>query len=517
MSSSSFFKVFQKPAVLWALLAVGFCLRLYRVGANEFLFYDEGMYLGQDRYFLNLVAANPPQSLKDVWAILGLMFKFALHTPKALWFFLLDLRVFMTGVEGWYFARLVSAAAGIGAVVLTFVWARRYYQSLPTAILAAAILCLLPSHVFYSRLGMQEALSGLLFLAGMFFYVWSPRGAGLKSFISAMLMGAVFLTNYRMIVAPAFIFLAEVWAAKTEGRPIDWQKFLWFNLAFACLIFGLGSLYEGANTYVNFAWMFHQAQESHSHRSLINFFSFPYYIFSLEGILFGLALFGNFFWMRPKQWQRLLPFALVLLQMGIFSFAAEKGARYLCVVLPFAAMAAAHCIEQLLEAYPRQAKWVYALTAVLFISFGRDSLALARAQTDYGKAIGLVLSHDPQAKIISTQPLVEGLFLKHPENIAPCPMKVEEFAALVAQGYRYLIIDPQAYISWTASQERFVPPLVPYLEMLRSQLKPVAVLPHIQGVLLRRFVLDHNQDLDSSLKFLQRPEGKGEITIYQLK
>ena len=500
-----------------AAIAIGIGLRLWRITANEFLFYDEGMYLSQNRSFLELIAANPPHNIQEFGIILGLLFKAALSTPKALWFFLLNLRVFITGPEAWAFARVVSATAGIATIVLTYLFARRYFQSTAVGLLSAAILSLLPSHVFYSRLGMQESLSALLFLGGISLYVFSGKGVSWRSCISAVCMSAVFFTNYRMIVAPVFIVMAQLCLANVDLRKFDARKFTWFLVVFFGLIFGFGALYGGANTYVNFAWMFHQADESQSYRHWTNLASFPYYFFVLEGVVFGLLFFANSYFLLRRNWPVLLPFVLSITQMLIFSFAAEKGARYLCVVLPFAAMAAAYALTWACQRYTARAPLLYALTAAMFLNLLWYSFELARARTDYGKAVSLVLAHDPAAKILSTQPVVESLFLSNEKNIAGYPVDPNQLAALVSQGYRYLILDPQVYISWTADGSRFTAPLTPTLEAVKGHLKPVAVLPHINGVLLKRFVLDHNQDLMTSLKFLANPQGKGEIYIYELR
>jgi len=149
------------------IVVAGLILRLFNIGQNQFLFYDEGMYLGYNRAFLNLVANNPAHNLGELGIILSLMFKTALSTAKALWFFILNLRVFILGPQAWYFARLISALSGLATVVLLFFWARRYFNSQRIAVMSALVLLILPSHVFYSRLGMQEALSTLLFLSAL--------------------------------------------------------------------------------------------------------------------------------------------------------------------------------------------------------------------------------------------------------------------------------------------------------------------------------------------------------------
>ena len=501
--------------ILFMLFIAGVLLRLYHITANEFLFYDEGMYLGYNRAFLDLVAANPPKNINEFSIILGLMFTTALTTAKALWFFILNLRVFFTGTEGWYFARIVSALAGFTTIALTYVWAKRYYfRSSLTAGLSAVILAVLPSHVFYSRLGMQESLSALLFLSGIYCYVFSPRGVSAKSLLAAVFLSAAFFTNYRMIIAPVFIILIQLWVDREDRQKNDIQKVIWFCVAFAAIVFGVGSLYGGVNTYVTFGWMFHQADEAQAHRHLLNFCSFPYYVFALENVVFGLLFFANVYLLLRRQWRGLLPFAIVILQMVLFSFAAEKGARYLCVVLPFEAMAVARMIVWVKEQYPKYNSALYAAAGLMFAGLLWQSFALARAGTDYGKAIAMVLEHDPQAKIISTQPLVESLFVHDERRVVDCPKDPAALQALMSQGYRYLILDPQMYISWTADGQRFTPVLVDHLELIRRSIQPVAVLPHIDGVLLKRFVLDHNQDLWTSLRFLNDPKGKGEIYIY---
>src|SRR5262249_34268320 len=137
----------------------------------QFLFYDEGMYLGYNRPMLELIAHNPAHDLKELGIILSVMLKTALNTPKALWFLLLNLRVFFFGPESLWVARWISALSGLGTVALLYFWSKRYFNSKSIGLLSALLLLILPSHVFYSRLGMQESLSTLLFLAAVYLYM----------------------------------------------------------------------------------------------------------------------------------------------------------------------------------------------------------------------------------------------------------------------------------------------------------------------------------------------------------
>src|SRR5271170_2569109 len=116
------------PVIAAVIILIGLFVRLYHISDNQFLFYDEGMYLGYNRAFLNLVANNPAHDLNELGIILVLMFKTALTTAKALWFFILNLRVFILGPQAWFFARWISAISGLATVVLLFFWSKRHFK-----------------------------------------------------------------------------------------------------------------------------------------------------------------------------------------------------------------------------------------------------------------------------------------------------------------------------------------------------------------------------------------------------
>jgi len=505
------------PVAIGLVIFVGLVIRLYGISDNQFLFYDEGMYLSYNRAFLNLVVNNPPHNLNEFGIILSFMFKAALTTPKALWFLILNLRVFFCGTECWSWARWISAICGLGTVVLLYFWSLRYFKSRSIALLSALILMILPSHVFYSRLGMQESLSTLLFLSAIYLFMLEER-IRWPFFVSVFLLDCVYSTNYRMIIAPVFIGSIELFNAFIAQRKINWQKIaIYFALFYGIVLF-IGCLYGGENLYVTLAWMFHQAQDAGGKFNPINFLSYPYYVFALEGFFFACFFWVNVYFFKLKEYPKLLPFGIVALQMLIFSFAAEKGARYICVVLPFMAAAAAVVVDEGWQRFPHVRHWVLAagVLAIMGMVFLSGSIALAR--TDYEDAVHFITSHDPQAVIVSTQPLVEGLFVADDTRIVPCPNNLYALVILYKQGARYLILDPQAYISWTTNGRRFSPPLIDFLQVILKDIRPLQVFPHLNKVLLNRFVLDHNEQLLDSITFLSdAPSDQyGRIRVYDL-
>ena len=502
-----------------ALIVFGVFLHLYRISANEFFFYDEGMYLNYNRNFLDLVAQNPPKNFHEAFIIVKILTQQALGTAKALWFLVMNMRVFLGGVDMDYFPRVISSVCGLATVGVTYLLARRLFQSQRVGLMSAAFLCILPSHVFYSRLAMQEAMSSLLFVSGIYLYLF-PRGFGWRTFLSAVCLTGAFFTNYRMIIAPVFIFLIEFIFGFLSKQPIAWRKCVWFVVSFYAIIFGVGSLNNGANTFITFAWMFHQADMAKTEFDWVNFISFPYYLFRLENVVWGALFFANGYWLKKKDWAKFFPAAVVLLQMFLFSFASEKGARYLSVVLAFEAIAVAGFLGFLLERFSQQREriFVYALFILLTLLSGLRSYRIAGFKSDYGKDIAMVKAVDPAARFVSTQPQLHALYLKNQRDISECP---HDFATLMAkynQGYRYLILEPQAYVSWTSDGKRFSPRLVEFLEFIREHLRPIKEFSHLDRVMLERFVFDHNENLPRSVNFLKdKNKNYGTIRIYDLR
>ena len=109
--------------------------------------------------------------------------------------------------------------------------------------------------------------------------------------------------------------------------------------------------------------------------------------------------------------------------MFIFSFAGDKGARYICVVLPFAAMAVAYLVVLLIQKTGKTRLGVAALVCVLLMSIFllKKSVAIAAIDSDYKESAEYLMARDPQVKFLSTQNFVQNLYVPNPDNVKPCP------------------------------------------------------------------------------------------------
>lgn len=502
------------------ILLLGVYFRFYHITDHQFVYYDEGMWLVQNHEFVQFVEASRHQGVGIQAKLWNIAFHLSLRTGKALWALISYSRGVFVGADGFAFTRIVSAVFGILTILLCFLFAKRFYLSAATGILSGILLSVLPSHVYYSRLALQESFSTFFFLAGIYFYLF-PRKLSSRTFIASLFFSFVYFVNYRMIIIPVFVIFSEIYLSMTEGRKPDIRKWIYHSLLFFMIVLGVGALDNGANTYVTFGWMFHQSNLAKGTFDIINLLSYPYYIFKLEGLIFGSLFFGNIFLLVKKKWREAFPFMLVMAFMAVFSLPQEKGVRYLASALPFMATAVAYLISHLYEdKIFRYAKIIVPVICLLLITGQAwESFHISRFKNDYSNSIVGIRKIDPNSKFISTQSLVQKLYVDNHADVVEFKYSLPYLITLYSKGYKYLIIDPQAFISFTDDQKRFSPRLKGYLQFIRTSVPAVKTYSHFNDRLLTRFVLEHNENLRQSLAFLNSNKNHdfGNLNVYDLK
>ncbi len=502
------------------LIAVGILFRFYRITDNQFIFYDEGYYLNYNYQYLKIIAQNSATNLPDIFKELSLFLRLSLRTGKALFFFLSDSRVFWGGLDWWFFPKVVAAVCGVLTFWITYIFAKRYFQSSWVGWGSVALLTILPGHVFYSRIGLQETLACLLFLTGLYLYLF-PKEFGLRTFLSAIVLTAAYFSNYRLIVLPAIVFFCEGYFSLSEQRPFGFRKYLWHLLTFLLLIFSIGGLYNAENTMITFSWMFHQQDLAQQQGfQWFNLLSYPYYLVRLENILLGMLFFANGYYLIRRRFQEGFLFSLVVFIMLLFSFSSERGARYLCVAMPLISMSVIAFLFHLLKTKNLYLR-IGLIGVVFLMGSGMlvKSWATVQVRTDYQKSTQDLLALSSEIKAQSTQPWVMNLYTPNRKDIVSCPQNYRYFLMLYAQGYRYLIIEPQVYVSWTKTGAHFDLPLEDFLEFFLRQIKPWKTYPHFNSLVMERFVFDHNQDLRRSIEFLNlnKDHSFGELRVYNIR
>jgi hypothetical protein len=504
---------------LIAFVLLGIGMRFYQIAASDFILYDEGHYLNVNRPFYELVVRFYPENWHDMREVLWQWITRSLGQGKALWFMLSDIRVFWGMYHEWYIPRIMAAVAGTLTLGVVYVFTKRLYDSPWIGGLSAALLAVMPSHVFYSRLAMQETFCTLCFMAGFYFYLF-PRSLGPRTFLSGSLLAAAYFLNYRLIFLPIHVALVEGVISLAQKRRPDVRKYMWHTLIFLSWMFLIGNLDEGQNTVVTFAWMFHQSGLAQAQWDWMNMLSYPYYLFRLENLFFAVLFLLNVYFVIRRQWTKTLAFLVVILHMGIFSFASDKAARYLCVVTPFMAMAVAGILGTF-SCRPPQRPWLcrgaVILTVLTLVGMAGKSVQLVQFPSGYRTVMTALLDKDPQLKAVATQNHILNLFVADRERIKPSPYQFYSLLEYYTQGYRYLILDPQAYVSFTEDGQHFNPQLMSYLGFIVEHFVPMMTSDNFNESLLERFVFEHNENLRRTVAFLKQNDGTfGQIKVYDL-
>ena len=108
--------VFKKAicCLLLLLCCWGILARFYKITKEQFVYYDEGLYLNINRDFVLHVLQHKPASPEDWKEYLYYLLVKSLGTGKSLFLFLVDSRAFWMNTPAWFFPRFVSAGGGDG-------------------------------------------------------------------------------------------------------------------------------------------------------------------------------------------------------------------------------------------------------------------------------------------------------------------------------------------------------------------------------------------------------------------
>src|SRR3990167_7559889 len=91
------FEKYIKPLLIPStviLIGLGVWLRFLNIMQNDFVFYDEGYYINDDkRQFVEVVARMYPYTFEQIFHILWGNLRISLGSGKVLWIFLINSRV----------------------------------------------------------------------------------------------------------------------------------------------------------------------------------------------------------------------------------------------------------------------------------------------------------------------------------------------------------------------------------------------------------------------------------------
>ena len=190
------------------------------------------------------------------------------------------------------------------------------------------------------------------------------------------------------------------------------------------------------------------------------------------------------------------------------------------MVLPFAAMLVSHLIFYLWKKTEDKVFQGALLigTILMMTVMIHKSLLLVESHSDYRASVEFLRHNDPEAKILSSQNYVQNLYVEKERDVMAVPPGFPNLLSYYKQGYHYLIICPQAYLSMTEDNQHFSLRLRGYLDFIATRFKPQKVYPHFSSVLLERFVYEQSENLVRSTRFLDAAQERklGELRVYDL-
>ncbi|MBF0331860.1 MAG: phospholipid carrier-dependent glycosyltransferase [Candidatus Omnitrophica bacterium] len=515
--------IIKKISIWYALLGLavilGIGLRLYGLNRSGIFFYDEAMYLSHSLPILELIEHFHPTG-DSFWQAMAGYIKAPLAFTKPIWILIVDSRYFFTQVHDWDYAKYASCLFGVLTLPLTFFFARRFFDSVPVACLSTAFLSLLPGHIFYSRLGLQEAFSAFVVLAGFYCYLFA-RDLGKRTVLAGLFLCMAYLANYRLIVLPLLLVLTEVWLGIVCKEGIRWRHLVWACMTFLIVMVLVGCSMGGTQMYYSFAWIFHQQQMAVAKRMWSEVFAYPYYLFRLENVLLAGAFFSSAYFLLKREWKMAWPLIICCAQMLLFTTATDRGARYIAVILPFMVMGAAAVIFRAYEGWGFSWK-KFALAgflACMFIGLVVKAMPLVLASSDYKTSVEYLMARDIDARFLSTQDIVQRLYVQDRSRVRPVPLDFGQLLQNYAQGYRYLILDSQAYISFPSNEYKWALPLKGYMSFVDRYARPQASFAHFNKAVMERVVFEHSDNLFQSIRFLDSPEllKMSSLRIYDLR
>ncbi len=506
-------------AALTAAILLGVVFRLYGLGSNGIFFYDEALYLNHSlpglEFFSRMRLVGADDILKAFLAYL----QFPLNFTKPVWILIVDSRYLFTHLTDWDYAKYAACSFGIATLPLAFLFAKRFFNSYQIACLSTAILALLPAHVFYSRLGLQEACSTFLVLAGFYCYLF-PREFGKRTFVAGLFFALAYLANYRLIILPVLLLASELWWGLLQKEGLRYRHWVWTMMTFLIVLVIVGSMMGGTQLRYTFAWIFHQQDMAAAKRMWGEAFAYPYYLFRLEGVVLASAFFASARLLISRRWKLAWPFVLVLAQMAIFTLASDRGARYIAIVLPFLAMASAAAIWTAYQdiLHPKKKAAFLFLLIAMFLGFIVKDIPLITARSAYRPSVEYLLAKGRGVKFLSTQEIVQRLYCHDRGNIVPAPEDFGMFLKHYTGGYRYLIIDPQAYIAYTGNEYKWGLPLKDHMGFIDKNAPPEKTFTHFNRAVMERVVFEHSDNLWQSIAFLNSADlaRMSSLRIYDL-
>ncbi len=510
--------IFLKYAPLLLILILASIFRFYGLPNQGIVLFDEASFQTRALEIHKVISSEHSYSSSYLYV-----------DSKILWlaFILLAQVVFDQSI---FIIQSLSAIFALATISLTYLLAKRMYQSHMIGLLSALFLSFSSYHIFYSRLAVSE--SATIFFAVLSVYLYLGAKSQKLYFLvglAGMSTGMGFLLDrFRVGLVPVFMMLIEVFEIRFEKRKfIDSLKnilFYGFNMILSVMV-GAFLLYQLLNTLgvatPDYGEGLRRHLSLHQFEGIdfLGFFSYPFFLGQIEGASYYVLLALSFMFIKHKR-STLLPILICAVQIIGASLADERGARSISVILPFLSILCATTIWNLYQQFTikrfNRSALVFMIVAVLFPSV-INSLKLLNFRSGMKEAGDFIVSQDTKAGVVSSSMYYTKLYMPHTQVTQIYREDYQALNDLLGQGYSYLLLDPEQYVMNTVDGAWNKTQLTPVLSAIRKGCSLEAKVRHFNTETHKRFVFEHNKNFIDTLRMLNSVnDHSGDIDIYDL-
>jgi hypothetical protein len=501
--------------VLFAIiLAAAICLRFYGLIEQGFLYWDEGMYMNEAKFYSSLVEhrafiLEQVRKGPDIEMIEAAIDGWPPSAVKPLHGLLIYGMSLVIGLHD-YTGQVTSAFFSIIMLLLVFFMVAKY-ESLFTAFFALILLTFSPFHIMFARAAFPEMDSVVFYLIATLFYlayieggrrsIWKMLGVG-------VFFGLALTANYRWFMMIPVFFIAEIFI-KEDPFLQRLRRCLVMFAGFMVVVLAMDipyKLFLAADTVpVEFAsfkeQLLYYVFKIFSEHQLALFGFRPLYLrlyYEFNGLIStGFLLLGTALLLRKRRTflmnYSLLVFYFVLL--GLTFVRKGQFARYDSIIYPFGAIITAYGITGFCKVMA-QRRWlrnasVTVLALFIIVSGIKEARAIISLRSGYREAKAFLEEHGGEKCLASTNSVFEFYFGRNVANILNRDENsfIED---MQKDDYKFLVVD-YAQMSVVAGGPTHI------YSYLREHKKPVAVIKNPMGAYLRA-VLENIHYADNPLR-----------------
>jgi hypothetical protein len=425
---------------------------------------------------------------------------------------------------------ILSVVIGVETVWLTFQFTTRLYGSSELGLLSALFLAVSPLHVYFSRLALPEAMSCLLFLGGMYFYLIGQRRHDHNYIIlTGLVLALAVLTNrFRVMLFPLGIVLMEIVDSRRRSEQIirRGKRILLFILSVIVTFVA----FEIFLYLLNFSGIHIQPYSSMLHSSFSRHDAvfdpssialYPFYLLKTEGLLALALLAGGMFFVRAEN-SSLFPLGLVLIQVLVSSLVDEKALRAISVISPFMSILMAVCVFHVLQKFsgPQKSRVITGVVVVVIVGANVVNVKdVYSFRSDHFNAVNYVDENFEHTGILSLNAPMFRVFHESVRVDDLLPYDLNRLSSAGLDGYGAIVLDPQLSVIKMWQGEGLVGKAPGLLGEIETKCHPKKIYDHFGESLMEVFIMEHNvhpyPELRSALGGVDASAGR--IYIYSLE